>query len=96
MLPLIINRDGRFRGSTRLYAENEEVQLTWKSQLEDAIAIRQESSQMFEMSIVVREEFLTMGGSLNVYPPEDRTTTRTITCAAPFGMRAALNSVSCC
>lgn len=93
MLPLTIHHDSRFGGATRLYAESEDVQLTWKTKLEEAILLRQESSRVFEMSIVAREEFLTMGGSSNVYPPENRSTARTITCATPFGRRTALVTV---
>jgi len=85
MLPLFIHNDGRSKSTTRLYAESENVRSTWTTKLEEAILLRQKSSQVFEMSIVVREESLTIGGSSNVYPPENRPTTRTMTCAAPFG-----------
>ena len=85
MFPLTIHHEGRFGGTTRLYAESEDVQLTWKTKLEEAILLRQKSSRVFEMSVIVTEEFLTMGGSSNVYPPENRSTARTITSAAPFG-----------
>ena len=89
MLPLTIHHDSRSRGTIRLYAESEEVQLTWKTKLEEAILLRQKSSRVFEIDVMATEEFLTMGGSSNVYPPENRTTSRTITCATPFGMRSS-------
>ena len=95
MLPLIIHHDGRSRSTTRLYAESENVQLTWKTKLEEAILLRQKSTQVFEMSIVVREESLTIGASSNVYPPENRPTTRTMTCAAPFGRYTVLVTFPC-
>jgi len=94
MLPLVIHHDGRLGGTTRLYAESEDVQSTWRSKLEEAILLRQKSSEVFEMNVVVREEFLTIGGvNLDTYPPEDRPTTRTITCAAPFGRCVILDTV---
>ena len=89
MLPLVIYHDGRSGCTTQLYAESENVQLTWKTKLEEAILLRQKSSQVFEMSIVVREESLTIGGDSNAYPPENRPTTRTINCAAPFGKQSS-------
>ena len=95
MLPLIIHHDGRSKTATRLYAESENVQSTWKTKLEEAILLRQKSSQVFEMSIVVREESLAIGGSSNVYPPENRPTTRTMTCATPFGRYTILVTVPC-
>lgn len=95
MLPLIIHHDGRSKSTTRLYAESENVQSTWKTKLEEAILLRQKSSQVFEISIVMREESLTIGGSSNAYPPENRPTTRTITCAAPFGRRKVLVADTC-
>ncbi|KAF9644084.1 hypothetical protein BDM02DRAFT_3190917 [Thelephora ganbajun] len=88
MHPLIIHHDARLGGTTRLFAESEDVRSTWKSKLEEAVLLRQKSSQVFEMSVVAREEFLTTGGrNPNTYPPESRPTTRTITCATPFGKR---------
>jgi len=92
MLPLVIHHDGRLGGTTRLFAESEDVQSTWKSKLEEAILHRQKSGRVFEMSILAREEFLTVGGkSSNTDSPlEDRFSARTITCAAPFGMRVIL------
>lgn len=93
MLPLVIHHDGRLGGTTRLFAESEDVQSTWKSKLEEAVLLRQKSSRVFEMSILAREEFLTVGGkpSPNTDSPlEDRFSARTITCAAPFGMRVIL------
>ena len=95
MLPLSIHHDGRSKSTIRLYAESENVQLTWKTKLEEATLLRQKSSQVFEMSIVVREESLTIGGSSNVYPPESRPSTRTITCAAPFGRHTVSVIVPC-
>ena len=93
MHPLIIHHDGRVGNTTRLYAESENVQLTWKAKLEEAIILRQKSSQVFERSIVVRENSLTVGGTSNAYPPEDRPTTRTINCAAPFGRNTVLVTI---
>lgn len=94
MALLVIHHDSRLGGTTRLYAESEDVQLTWKSKLDEAVLFRQKSSQVFEASIVAREEFLTMGPSLHTYPPENRPITGTITCANPFGKRIALTSIS--
>lgn len=87
MFPLAIHHDGRSGGTIRLYAESEDVQLTWASKLNEATLFRQKSTQVFEASVVAREEFLTMGasGSSHTYPPANRTTTGTITCANPFG-----------
>lgn len=84
MLPLIIHHDGRLGGTTRLYAESEDVQLTWKSKLDEAILFRQKSSQVFEVSVVAREEFITMSRNLHTYPPENRPIAGSITCAIPF------------
>jgi len=97
MSPLVIHHDGRLGGTTRLFAESEDVQSTWKSKLEEAILLRQKSTRVFEMSILAREEFLTMGGgSSNTYSPlEDRFSARTITCAAPFGRHTILVTVQC-
>lgn len=96
MLPLTIHHDGRFGGTTRLYAESEDVQLTWRSKLDEAIIFRQKSSQVFEASVVAREEFLTMGvsGSLHTYPPENRPIAGMITCANPFGKHTVLIFIS--
>lgn len=86
MLPLVICHDGRFGGTTRLFAESEDVQSTWKSKLEEAVLLRQKSSRMFEVNIVAREEFLKMGGGNSItYPPENRSGAGTINCATPFG-----------
>lgn len=86
MLPLVISHDGRFGGTTRLFAESEDVQSTWKSKLEEATLLRQKSSRVFEMNVVAREEFLKMGGgNSNTYPPGSRSTAGTINCATPFG-----------
>jgi hypothetical protein len=85
MLPLVIHHDGRLGGTTRLFAESEDVQSTWKSKLEEAVLLRQKSSQVFEMSILAREEFLTTGGGSSVRAP--------ITSAAPFGRRIILITV---
>ena len=96
MLSLVIHHDGRLGGTIRLFAESEDVQSTWKSKLEEAILLRQRSSQVFEMTIVAREEFLTMGGGdSNAYPPENWATAVTITCATPFGRRAILTTFPC-
>jgi len=96
MFPLIIHHDGRSGGTTRLFAENEDVQSTWKSKLDEAIALRRESSRVFEVNIVAREEFLTIGAvNPDMYPPEARPTTRTVTCATPFGGYAWMTSILC-
>jgi len=97
MPPLVIYHDGRSGGMTRLFAESEDVQSTWKSKLEEAILLRQKSSRVFEMSILAREEFLTMGsGNSNASPPpENRSSARTITCATPFGKRIILITFRC-
>ena len=86
MLPLIIHHDGRLGGTTRLFAESEDVQSTWKSKLEEAILLRRQSSRVFEVNVLAREEFLTIGGeNSDAYPHEDRSTARTINSATPFG-----------
>jgi hypothetical protein len=95
MLPLNLLHDGRLGGTTRLYAESEDIQSTWKSRLEESILLRQKSSQVFEMGVVVAEEFPTAGGTSNEYAPEARPTTRTITCAAPFGKCFASVTIPC-
>jgi hypothetical protein len=95
MLPLTVHHDGRLGGTTRLYAESEDVQSTWKLRLEESILLRQKSSQVFEMGVVATEEFLAAGGTSNEHPPEARPTTRTITCAAPFGKCFASVTIPC-
>jgi len=85
MFLLIIHHDGRLGGTTRLFTETEGVQSTWKSKLGEAIHLKRKSSQVFEMNIIAREEFLTMvSGNSNKYQHETRPTTR-MTCATPFG-----------
>ena len=94
MLPLAIHHDGRLGGTIRLYAESEDVQLTWKSKLDEAIQLRWKSSQVFEMSVLAREEFLTMGanGGQHTYPPQgNRINTEMITCASPFSTHIVLS-----
>ena len=87
MHPLTIHHSGRWGGTIRIYAENEDVQLTWTSKLDEAILFRQKSTQVFEATVVAREEFLTMGtsGGLGTSPLEDRPIAGMITCANPFG-----------
>ena len=96
MFPLAIHHDGRLGSTIRLYAESEDVQLTWTSKLNEAILFRQKSTQVFEASVVAREEFLTMGsgGSLHTYPPANRPITGMITCANPFGPPICFTFVS--
>lgn len=92
--PFIIHHDGRLGGTTRLFAENESVQLTWKSKLEEATLLWRKSSQVFETSIVAREEFLVMvTGNSNAYSHETRPSTR-MTCATPFGKAYHLDTRS--
>lgn len=97
MSPLVVHHDGRSGGTIRLFAESEDVQSTWKSKLEEAILLRQKSSRVFEMSILAREEFLTMdsGNSNASPPPEIRSSVRTITCATPFGGPIILITIWC-
>lgn len=67
------------------------MELTWKSKLDEAILFRQKSSQVFEMSVVAREEFLATGGNGG----DNRAITGVITCANPFGKRIFLTFNLC-
>ena len=82
--PLTITYEGRFGGSYTLYADTEETRSMWRSKLEEAIRLRQQSSQVFKVKMLNRESFLMKIGVSNGYLPEGREFTRTINCATPF------------
>lgn len=95
MFPLAIYSDGRSGGTIRLYAENEDVQLTWKTKFDEAISFKQKSSQVFEASVVAKGESLTVGssGGSHTYPPENQPIIGMITCATPFGRCVILTTM---
>lgn len=71
-------------GSHTLYADAEETRSTWRSKLEEAIQLRQQSSQVFIVKMLNRESFLMRTGVSSGYLPEGRQLTRTINCITPF------------
>ena len=82
--PFTITHEGRFGDSYTLYADTEETRLMWKSKLDEAIQLRQQSSGVFKVRMLNRESFLMKIGAPSGYLPEGRQLTRTINCATPF------------
>ena len=82
--PFTITHEGRFGDSYTLYADTEETRLMWKSKLDEAIQLRQQSSGVFKVRMLNRESFLMKIGAPSGYLPEGRQLTRTINCVTPF------------
>lgn len=96
MFPFTVHHEGPFGDRTRLYAENEDVLSMWKSKLDEAIYFRKRSSKVFEVGVLVREEYLTAGtsGIPHTHSPEDLRSPGRLTSASPFGMSASPASTS--
>ena len=82
--PFTITHEGRLGGSYTLYADTEETRSTWRSKLEEAIQLRQQSSRIFKMKTLNRESFLMRTGVSSGYLPKGIQLTRTINCITPF------------
>ena len=82
--PFTITHEGRLGGSYTLYTDTEETRSMWRSKLEEAIRLRQQSSRVFKMKILNRESFLVKTGVSSGYLPEGRQFTRTINSITPF------------
>ena len=82
--PITITHEGHLGGSYTLYADTEETRSMWRSKLEEAAQLRQQSSQVFKVKVLNRESFFIRTGVSSGYLPEGRQLTRTINCATPF------------
>ncbi|KAF9646507.1 hypothetical protein BDM02DRAFT_3008877 [Thelephora ganbajun] len=95
--PFTIIHEGRLDDSHTLYADTEETRSMWRSKLEEAIQLRQQSSQIFKMKMLNRESFLMKTGISSGYLPKNRQLTRTINCITPFTTRdgRSLMAIGC-
>jgi len=82
--PITITHEGHSGGSYTLYADTKETRSMWRSKLEEAIQLRQQSSRVFKVKVLNQESFLIRTGVSSGYLPEGRQLTRTINCATPF------------
>lgn len=97
VFPLTINQEGSPGGSYTLYADTERSRSMWGIKLDEAIRLRQKSSQVFKMKVLNRESFVMKTGVSSGYLPKSRQFTKTINCVTPFTTRDGrdLTAIGC-